>query len=230
MLKMLGNLHEKDKIVATQSLIAHSSPSPYYFFMITLSVLMATFGFLLNSITIIIGSMLIAPMLYPMLSLALGFIISDTKLISRSSVTLLKSILISIGFGLIAALFFGSLAINDPANDLASQITPSIIYFCVSIIAGLAATFSLVKPNTSETLPGVAISVSLIPPLSVIAIGIVRLDWSIVSSASILFLVNVLGIVLASMISFSLMQFLKERRIADKCVDDECKELENEAK
>lgn len=226
MLKVLVDLTEEDKKAAVQSLIKHSSSSPNYFFMIVLSILMATFGFLLNSSSVIIGSMLIAPMLYPILSLAMGLIISDSRLIGRSFLTIVKSILWTVGIAFVAALLFGYNLDVEFSSELVSRMVPSVLYFGVSIVAGLAASFAMAKPAVNETLPGVAISVSLIPPLAAVAIGISKLNLSMVTGAATLFGFNVLGILLAAMVSFSLMQFLRERRIAEECVKKEDENLE----
>ena len=86
-LVLFNNLTENDKSVAVEHLIKSSTPSQDFFLMIILSVLTATFGLLLNNVAVIIGSMLIAPMLYPFLSLSLGVTMSDAGLISRSFYT-----------------------------------------------------------------------------------------------------------------------------------------------
>lgn len=105
-LSLFHNLTEKDKSDAIENLIENSTPSKDFFLMITLSILMATFGLLIYSSAIIIGSMLIAPMLYPILSLALGITISDPKLISRSFYTVIKSLAYGIAAATIVTAFF----------------------------------------------------------------------------------------------------------------------------
>ncbi|MBU4480176.1 hypothetical protein KKG48_01895 [Patescibacteria group bacterium] len=79
-LVLFNNLTEENKVTAIENLITHSTPNQDYFFMIFLSILTAVFGILLGSITVVIGSMLIAPLLSPILSLSLGIIISDPNL------------------------------------------------------------------------------------------------------------------------------------------------------
>jgi len=74
--------------------------------MTLLSVLMATFGLLLNNVAVIIGSMLIAPILYPILGVSLGITMSDSSLISRSSLTLIKSSVVGVFASFVATLFF----------------------------------------------------------------------------------------------------------------------------
>lgn len=63
-------------------------------------------------------------------------------------------------------------------------------------------------------MPGVAISVALIPPLAVVGIGLARGEWFIISSALMLFLLNIGGIIFASIVVFSTMNFYIRRKVA----------------
>jgi len=111
------NVSEADKSKAVAKLIADSTPDYEFFFMVVLSVLMATFGLLIDSPAIVIGSMLIAPILYPILGFSLGMVMSDHALIARSSYTVLKSFT----FGVVAAAF-ATLFISPGNGELTSEI------------------------------------------------------------------------------------------------------------
>lgn len=212
-------VNEEDKDKAIKQLIADSTPSFDFFLMATLAILMATFGMLLDSAAIVIGSMLIAPILHPILSLALGVSLSDYKLIGRSFYTLLKSVFIGITSAVVATLFVSRG--EYVTGEIIARAEPNLLFFAVAIVSGIAVSYALVKPDLSETLPGVAVSVALIPPLAVIGIGIARVDWAVVAGASVLFLVNVIGIVFASMISFSLMDVSRKRKVAESAIKKE---------
>jgi uncharacterized hydrophobic protein (TIGR00271 family) len=217
---------EADKARAIKSLIEDSTPDFNFFFMVTLSVLMASFGMLADSVAIVIGSMLIAPILNPILSLALGVSMSDYKLMSRSFYTIVKSIIIGIIAGIVATIFFSSN--GDITSEILARTEPSLVFFFVALISGIAVSYALVKPNLSETLPGVAVSVALIPPLSVIGIGIAKFNWEVVAGSSVLFLINVVGIVFASMVSFSLMDVNKKQKVVDSAIKKEDQRVERE--
>ena len=221
-LNIFNNLTEQDKSNSVKELINHSSPNDDFFFLVILAVAMATFGILTSNTAVVIGSMLVAPILFPVLSLSMGVVMSDSKLVSRSVYTMVKSVVLGIITGAIITLFFGHAKLTGV--DL-GYFQPSIIYFAISMVAGLAASFSLVKPQLSETLPGVAISVALIPPLAAVGVGLAKFNWSIISQALMLFLVNVLGIVFASMIVFSMMNFYVKRTVARRALKAEEKEL-----
>lgn len=222
---LFNNLTEKDKSQAVEELIKDSTPHADFFLMVMLSVLMATFGLLLDSPAIIIGSMLIAPILYPVLSLSLGIVMSDQKLMTRSFTTIIKSMGLGIATAAIITILF-SYQDKIAGLEIISRTQPSLLYSAVAVVAGLAASFALVKPHLNETLPGIAISVAIIPPLAVVGIGIASLDISMISNSLLLFAINALGIIFASMIIFSMMNLYIKRKIAHETIKKEEKKLE----
>lgn len=222
---------EKEKQEAVEAIIQHATPRHEFFLMIVLAMSMAVFGVLLNSTIILIGSMLIAPMLYPLLSLGLGIIMPDEKLMARSLATLGKSILFAIGVGFVLGLFFA----DGKTDSIAVVIliagnAPSLMYAIVGIIAGFAGAYAMSRSQLNETLPGVAIAVALVPPLAVTGIGLSHFDWSIASNAFILFIVNATGITLSSVIVFSLFGFSQQRKVEQQVVKKEDKAIASEAK
>ena len=100
----------------------------------------------------------------------------------------------------------------------------------LALAAGFAGSFALVKPQLNETLPGIAISVALIPPIAVTGIGISVLNLAIITGSILLFVVNAIGIVLSGMTTLSLMNFYVERTQAIKTVEKEDKKVEQELK
>ncbi len=225
---LFNNLTEKNKSDAVKRLIQESSPRSDFFLMVILSILMATFGLLLDSDSVVIGSMLIAPILFPIMSVSLGITMSDFKLISRSFYTLIKYVSFGIFASALVTMFFSNSPEVSASQNLLMNIKPSLIYAAIAVVAGIAASFSMVKPLLNDMLPGVAISVALIPPLAATGIGIARFNWLIISSAFVLFVVNFVGIIFASMMVFSLMNLYLKRRVAQLEVIKEDKSIKKE--
>ncbi len=228
MYRLFDNVNERDKTLAIEDLIEDSTPRPSFFFLVICSVLMATFGLIVNNAAVVIGSMLIAPILSPILSLALGVVVSDRDIIARSFVTLVKSTAYGLGCAAIATLLFGHG--HDLLNEeILSRTQPSIIYLMIAIVAGLATAFARVKPDLNEALPGTAIAVALMPPLAVSGIGIATLNATVAYGAFEMFLINAIGIIVAAMVMFSLMNFYTKREQASSVQDREDRKLEKEA-
>lgn len=227
---LFSTLNEQDKNNAIKRIVEESSPRDDFFLLSVLSILMATLGLLLNSVAVIIGSMLIAPLLSPILGISLGVVMADSKLIFRSFWTLTKAIAWSVPSAAIATLLFASQAGLSPElnAEILSRTELSILYMAVAVVAGLAASFAMIKPHLNASLPGVAISVALIPPLAVTGIGLARFNWAMMTDSFILFLINTVSIVFASMIIFSLMNLYVKRGVAKKEIEQEDRQLEAE--
>ncbi len=227
---LFHNVSEAEKNEAIEAIVQHASPRQDFFLMLTLSVSMAVFGVLLESTVILIGSMLIAPLLYPLLSLSLGVIVSDTRLIGSSVYTIGKSVGLSLAAGfLIGLLFGGEAGVESSALYVAAGGASSLMYAVVAVIAGLAAAFATTKPHLNETLPGVAISVALVPPLAFAGLGLSFFDWGVVSNSLLLFFVNVIGIMFSAMIVFSLFRFAVKKKVTEEAVKEEEKVIRKEA-
>ncbi len=227
-------ISEIDKKRAVSKLIEDATPDFDFFYMTILSVLMASFGLLAGSETVVIGSMLLAPIMSPVLALALGLSMSNHTLLGRSISTLTRVTVIAIGASAIASLLFsfGSFGSSEVANNaiILARTQPSLLYFAVAIVAGLAAAYTVAQPHLSSGLTGVAVAVALIPPLAVTGIGIAHLSLSVAAGAFVMYLVNVAGIVFTSMLSFSLMDVHDKREQADNKITQEEQRVENEDK
>ncbi len=221
-------IEEKDKAAVVRKLMQSSTPNFDFFYLIGLSVLMATLGLLADSPSVVIGSMLIAPILYPILGIALGLVMSNAKVLRRSTVTLTKSVTIGLVLAILATLLFGD---GFVTNQMLIRLDPSPIYFFVAFIAGAAVSFALAQPEWSETLPGIAISVALIPPLAVLGAGIAMFDMTVIAGSFNMLLLNFLGILLAAMITFSLMNLHEKQNIAQSTIqkEEEKRQKEEEA-
>ncbi len=220
---------ENEKAAVVRKLLESSTPDFDFFYFVVLSITMATLGLLLNNGSIVIGSMLIAPLLYPILSLSLGLVMSNQEVMSRSIVTLGRSLI----YGLLASTSLAYIALNISSNavigdQILSRTEPSFMFFLVAIIAGAAVSYSFAQPEWNETLPGIAISVALMPPLAVMGIGIAELNFEILTGSALLLLMNVFGIVFASMVSFSLMNLYDKQNIAESTIRKEDKRMEEE--
>ncbi len=225
------SIDENEKTAAVQKVVSQATPDFDFFFMMSLSVLMATFGLLAGSEAIVIGSMLLAPLMYPILSLGLGLSMSNTQVIIRASQTLLKAMVLSlISAGLVTLFFVFSDDINILNDVIMSRASPSLLYFAVAFLSGIAISYTTIKPHLSSALVGVAVSVALIPPLAVAGIGLASLNFPIAFGALLMVIVNIAGIIFASMLSFSFMDIHHKKYLATKIIHKEKKRVAMEEK
>jgi uncharacterized hydrophobic protein (TIGR00271 family) len=223
--KVFSDVSSEEKNEAIGVLIEHSAPRRDFFLMVILSVAMAVFGIYLDSIVVLIGSMLIAPVLYPVLTIALGIVISDVSLIKRSANTLWRSVFYGLVISGVIGLF---LPLDTPTIPGIEGDSIIVVYALVAIASGIAASFAMAKPHLNESFPGVAVSVSLVPPLAFVGVGIAEWDWFLVQTYTVIFLVNVIGIIFASMVVFSLLNMSTKRDVAEHEIEKTNKIIESE--
>jgi uncharacterized hydrophobic protein (TIGR00271 family) len=208
-------------------IIESSAPKTDFYFLVVLSTLIVGLGILADNVILVIGGMLVTPLLSPILALALGVIINDGRVIWRS----VKIFSISFAFAFLVALFLGIFTQKDiSSSSLIELMRPDLFVFFVALVAGLAASYSWVKPTLNETLPGVAITVTLIPPLSAVGLAVAEGEWLIFADVIKVLLLNIFGIVVASLVVFSLMEFYKSKKRVVEEIREEEKEIEKERK
>ena len=225
-------ISETDKAKAVSKLIEDATPDFDFFYLTVLSVLMASFGLLAGSETVVIGSMLLAPVMSPVLALAMGLSMSNHSLMGRSLSTLGRATAIAIAAATGASLLFsfGSFGSTEVLTNVTilSRTEPTLLFFAVAIIAGLAAAYTSAQPHLSSNLTGVAVAVALMPPLAVVGIGIAHFNLAIAAGAFVMYIVNVAGIVFAAMLSFSLMDVHAKRAQANSKIVAEERRVERE--
>ena len=214
-------IDDKNKSAVVRKLLESSTFNFDFLYLTGLSVLMATFGLLVDSASIVIGSMLIAPLLYPILGVALGLIMSHNEVLTRSLLTFGKAMALGLGLSIAATVLFGD---GTMTEEILLRTEPSLIHFLVAVVAGAAVAFTLAQPEWSEAFPGITISVALIPPLAVVGIGIVMFDLAVITGSLQMLFVNLLGLIFAARVSFSLMNLYDKQSVAESTIKKTFKE------
>ncbi|MDH5680360.1 MAG: TIGR00341 family protein, partial [Spirochaetota bacterium] len=163
------------------------------------SCFIATMGLFQDSAAVIIGAMIIAPLMMPILGFSLGTIWGDMGLLIRSILTLL--------IGTFSVLVISSsLTMLIPGVELNSQINarinPNLYDIIIALASGVVGAYAYVNPRTSSTISGVAISVALMPPLCTIGITLGQWNLQAATGATLLYLTNLVSIALAASLVF----------------------------
>jgi uncharacterized hydrophobic protein (TIGR00271 family) len=148
--------------------------------------------------------MILAPMMAPIISLAMGLARTEATLIRNSLLTLGAGV----GLGLICAIIFAwMMPLDQLTAEMRGRISPTLLDLSVAIISGIAGAYAHAKEGIAKSLAGVAIAVALVPPLSVAGIGVGWGDWSVAKGAFLLFTTNLVGIAMAASLTFLVMGF-----------------------
>ncbi|PWH84962.1 TIGR00341 family protein [Brumimicrobium oceani] len=177
----------------------NAKPTQNYVVLMILSVMLATLGVFADSSPVIIGAMILAPLMAPIISFSMGVLRQDRQLMKNSFITMM----VGIGVGYIVAIIFTIITpITQINSEITSRIEPNIIDLGIAVVSGAAGAYAYSKEEIAKTLAGVAIAVALVPPLAVSGIGIAWLNFDIFFGAFLLLITNLTGMVLAAALIF----------------------------
>jgi uncharacterized hydrophobic protein (TIGR00271 family) len=167
--------------------------------LIIISAVLASVGLLLNSNAVIIGAMLVAPLMAPLIAFATGMSIGDIHLSRRAILTLLA--------GLLGALFVSYLigaitATSIITSEMASRGNPSYLDLIVALASGVIGGYAAGRKSISSAIAGVAIAAALMPPLCTVGLAMAFGDTTLASGAFLLFFTNIVSIALAAWAAF----------------------------
>lgn len=175
-----------------------------YLTLMILSTLLATTGLFANSAPVIIGAMILAPLMAPIVSLAMGIIRAEKVLIQQSTRTLSIGIVMALLFSCVFTLL---LPLHQITPEMQVRLNPNLLDLMVAIFSGMAGAYAHSKEEVAKSLAGVAIAVALVPPLSVTGIGIGLGNIDVIYGSFLLFITNLIGITLSAALTFIVLGF-----------------------
>ena len=198
-----------------------SIPAFPFFFMLASSAAIATFGLLGNSAGVIIGAMIVAPLMNPIISLSFGLVAGRGALSMRSVLTIITGTLFTVA---LAFAFTEAIGWKIAGSEIIARMSPSLLDLGVAVAAGAAAAFAYTRPRVSSALAGIAIAVALVPPLCTVGIAValgqegsaevgLAFDGLGARGPFLLFLTNIVGIVFAASLVF-FWQYFRRRLLA----------------
>jgi uncharacterized hydrophobic protein (TIGR00271 family) len=198
------------QVEVVEQLSQASSPGFDYFLLVVLSCCIATLGLVTDSAAVIIGAMLVAPLMSPILGLSLASAAGEQRMFRRALIALIQGALLAVALSALLgaaarALPFGVL--SDLPGEILARIHPTPFDLVIALAGGSAAAYCLAQPRLSAALPGVAIATALMPPLCTVGLGVALLDTQVASGALLLFLTNFAAISFAGIVVFVLLGF-----------------------
>jgi uncharacterized hydrophobic protein (TIGR00341 family) len=172
--------------------------SRVYLTMVVLSTIVAAVGLYYNSVAIIIGAMVIAPLLGPNVALSLSTALGDLALLRHALLTALAGI----ATAMVLSVIIGVLLNVDPATpEIASRNAVGMGDIAVALASGAAGALAFTT-GVSATLIGVMVAVALLPPLVVFGLLLGGGYPAMAMGALSLFLMNLICVNLAGVTTF----------------------------
>lgn len=186
-----------------------------FFALMGFAAVIASMGVITDSTAVVIGAMLVAPLMTPLMGMAISLVMGWPNRLARSALVAVGGIAFAIGVGVLLGLI--SPAVIDTASNtqILARTSPTVLDLLTAIAAGAAGAYGLSRPDVSDSLPGVAIAISLVPPLTVVGISYSQTDWAAGNGALLLFATNMVAILVVGGLTFVLTGVTPIARAAD---------------
>ena len=213
LLRALGfNVDDRTKLVADM-LERGPNDTVSYWLQLGVSIGIATLGLVVGSAAVIIGAMLVAPLMGPIIALAMGLAAGSPFLVLRSASRIVLSVVVSIGG---AALITVMLPFHEVNAEIAARTSPTALDLLTAGFCALAGVYASLRPgsDTATTAAGTSIGISLVPPLCASGYGLGTGLWSVAGGAALLFLTNLVAILFVGTLSFVAAGFNRVNAVA----------------
>ncbi len=186
-----------------------------FWVLLVLAAVIATAGVIGDSTATVIGAMIVAPLMTPILGTVLAVVLGDRANIVRSLALVVLGALAVVAIGWVMGLFVPVEVAAETNSQVAARVHPHLIDLIAALATGAVGAFALVRADVSDTLPGVAIAISLVPPLAVVGLTLESGATGQATGAALLFLTNVAAILFTGLIVMALYHVRSAAAVAD---------------
>ncbi|MFC9664755.1 DUF389 domain-containing protein [Nocardia sp. NPDC127606] len=169
-----------------------------FWIMLVMSAVIAISGVIGDSTATVIGAMIVAPLSIPILGVALGVVTGRGPLLGRSLLLVVSGIVVVVALG-----FLFAQLLPNPVNVLSNaqvvgRTSPKLMDLTAAMATGLVAAIAITRRDVGDVLPGVAIAISLVPPLGVVGVCLGSHAPALAGGAFVLFASNVVAMIITS--------------------------------
>src|SRR5271154_184371 len=175
-----------------------------YWLLLPLSAVIASAGVVSDSTATVIGAMIVAPLMTPILGIVLAVVLTDAENLRRSVLLVILGAAAVVGLAWIMGLFVPYPVVAATNSQVAARVTPRIIDLVAALATGAVGAVALARSDISDTLPGVAIAISLVPPLAVVGLTLESGAPHQALGALLLFTTNVAAILASGIVVMAL--------------------------
>ncbi|GHF77378.1 DUF389 domain-containing protein [Streptomyces filamentosus] len=173
-----------------------------FWVLLALAAVIASAGVVGDSTATVIGAMIVAPLMTPILGTALALVLADRAHVVRSVLLVFGGAVVVVLIGMLLGWIAAPPDAFASNSQVSSRISPRLIDLLAALATGTVGAFALVRTDISDTLPGVAIAISLVPPLAVTGLLITVHRYHDAGESALLFATNVAAIVATGTLVF----------------------------
>ncbi|WP_062528768.1 TIGR00341 family protein [Demequina rhizosphaerae] len=182
-----------------------------FWLLLILASIIATAGVVADSTATVIGAMIVAPLMRPIQGTMLSTVLGDHRNLVRSIGITVAGALAAIAVGVIIGLLVIQPVTAATNAQVAARVSPGVVDLIAALATGVVGSIALLRSDISDTLPGVAIAISLVPPLVVVGLTLESGAWSQAFGALLLFVTNVAAILATGSVVMAIYGFANVR-------------------
>lgn len=198
-LKIVNDVKNADRSEILSNIHNNTMLSVSYIIMLSMSAIICTLGLIMNSPAIVIGGMIIAPLMWPLMKIAAGVSLAKRNYITQATILFGASVLITLVTSFMITIISPIKVLN---SEILARTQPTLLDIIVALAAGTVAALGVFQKKISSSLAGVAIATSLVPPLCVGGIGMALQNQSVAIGGIMLFIANVVSIIFIAIFVF----------------------------
>ena len=162
-----------------------------FIIMNALASIIASYALLADSVSGVIGAMLVAMLLSPIAGVSLSLVDGDQDLFRRSLVSLGGGV----GIVVVCALIIGFLHADIPVSkEMLARTHPNYLDLMIALAGGAVGAYAVITPRVVNAIVGVAIATALVPPLCTGTLFAARGEWDNAYGAYLLAFANIIAI------------------------------------
>jgi uncharacterized hydrophobic protein (TIGR00271 family) len=169
-----------------------------FFVLLLFATVIATYGVLSGSTATVIGAMIVAPLMGPIMATTAAVVMGSSQRALRAFILTIVGIVAVIVAAYLLSWVVPDVTISFTSNgEITSRINPGLYALLTALGAGAAGAFIISRAEIADSMGGVAIAISLVPPLCVVGISLQQGRLDAAAGAMLLFITNYLAILLA---------------------------------
>ncbi|HMB25851.1 MAG TPA: TIGR00341 family protein [Patescibacteria group bacterium] len=182
-----------------------AQPDFDFYVMSVLAGIIVILGIIIDSPAVVIGGMLLAPLVWPILAAAIGIAMGRSRMLRKALFTIMKSTLLIMLAAILIGLIIPDLLIES--NEFLSRTSPTLFELLIGLAAGFVGAFIIAYPKMGEAIAGVVIAAAIVPPIATTGLSLARGDFDLAAGAFLLYLSNLIAITFAATILFLISNF-----------------------
>jgi uncharacterized hydrophobic protein (TIGR00271 family) len=215
--QLVPQLDREERIELVEKLETNSKFNFDFCALISLSTLIAALGLWDNSTAVVIGAMLVAPLMTPLVGIGFALIQGNLDLIRKARWAVLIGFANAFGIGFFVGLMMLIFSETGTSSEMASRDYPGLLDLFVALASGIAGAYAMSRKDLNGAIPGVAIAAALIPPIATSGMALAIGNMTLSLGALLLFLTNVVFIVLGtSLVFWSIGIDTRQQKSGDK--------------